>query len=235
METIKKTNEEMSFVSGMDVSLANAIRRSVGEIPILAIDECDIYKNDSALYDEIIAHRLGLVSLKNQKMKKGESVEVKMKVGGKGDVTEILAGALGDNVVYPETPIVLLGDKQGLELVARARAGNGNEHAKFMPGVIFYKHLPKIKISGDGEKHSELAELYPDVFEMFGEKLKVKDAAACDLDDGDFKNYGGVNVSFDDDLVFMIESWGQIGAKDIFTEACKALKGNLSEVLKVVK
>ena len=69
MEMIKSSNEEIVFKTGMNVSLANAIRRSVGEIPILAISECDIYKNDSALYDEIIAHRLGLVSLKNQKMK----------------------------------------------------------------------------------------------------------------------------------------------------------------------
>ena len=235
METIEKTDEKMSFTSEVDVSLANAIRRSVGDVSILAIDEVDIYKNDSVLYDEVIAHRLGLVSLKNQKMKKDESVEMKMKAKGKGDGAEVMAGLLGDNVVYPETPVVFLGDKQELELVARARAGKGNDHAKFMPGVIFYKHLPKIKISGEGEKQSELAELYPEVFEMFGEKVKVKNAAACDLDVDDFKSYPGIDVSFGDELVFTIESWGQIGVKNIFTEACKALKGNLSEVLKVVK
>ncbi|MFH0712213.1 MAG: hypothetical protein V1889_03820 [archaeon] len=235
MEMIENSDERMVFVGDVDVSLANAIRRSVGEIPILAIDECDIYKNDSALYDEIIAHRLGLVSLKNQKMKSGQSVEMKMKAKGKGDGIEVMAGLLGDDIIYPETPIVLLGDKQELELVARAKAGKGNEHAKFMPGVIFYKHLPKIKVSGEGEKHSELANLYPDVFEMFGDKLRVKNAAACDFDDEDMKNYPGVNIEFGDDLVFMIESWGQIGVKDVFIEACKALKGNLSEVLKVVK
>ncbi len=235
MEIIKKINEEMSFVSEMDVSLANAIRRSVGEIPILAIDECDIYKNDSALYDEIIAHRLGLVSLKNQKMKVGQTVEMKMKAKGKGDVIEIMAGLLGDSVVYPETPIVLLGNKQEIELVARARAGKGNTHAKFMPGVIFYKQLPRIKISEEGKKHSELAELYPEVFEMFGNELRVKSAAACDLDDEDLKDYHGVSIEFGNDLVFMIESWGQIEVGDVFIEACKALKVNLSEVLKVVK
>jgi DNA-directed RNA polymerase subunit D len=235
MEMIAKDDEKITFVADVDVSLANAIRRSVGEIPILAIDECDIYKNDSALYDEVVAHRLGLVSLKNQKMKKDQSVEMKMKAKGKGDGAEVMAGLLGDSVVYSETPVVFLGDKQELELVARARAGKGNDHAKFMPGVIFYKHLPNIKISAEGEKHSELAELYPEVFEMFGEKLKVKNAAACDLDADDFKDFGGVDVSLGDELVFSVETWGQIGVKDVFAEACKALKGNLSEVLKVVK
>jgi len=235
MEMITKTAEEISFITDVDVSLANAIRRSVGEISILAIDECDIYKNDSVLYDEVISHRLGLLPLKNQKMKAEQNVEMKMKVKGKGEGAEVLAGELAGDVIYPETPIVLLGEGQELELVARAKAGKGIDHAKFMPGLAYYKHLPKIKISGDGEKQSELAELYPETFEMFGEKVKVKDAAACDLDEDDMKDYPGVEISFDDKLVFAIESWGQIEAKDIFTEACKALKGNLSEVVKAIK
>lgn len=235
METIIKTAEEISFITDINVSLANAIRRSVGEISILAIDECDIYKNDSVLYDEIIAHRLGLLSLKNQKMKADQTVEMKMKAKGKGDGVEIFAGEIDGDIVYPETPIVLLGEGQALELVARARAGKGIDHAKFMPGLAHYKHLAKIKISGEGEKQTELVELYPDAFEMFGEKVKVKNAAACDLDEDDVKDYSGVEISFDNNLVFTIESWGQIEAKDIFTEACKALKGNLSEVAKAIK
>jgi len=235
METITKTSEEISFTTDINVTLANAIRRSVGEISVLAIDECDIYKNDSALYDEIIAHRLGLLSLKNQKMKKDQTVEMKMKVKGKDDGVEIMAKELDGEVVYPETPIVLLAEGQNLELVARARSGKGIDHAKFMPGLAYYKHLPKIKISDEGEKQTELVELYPDAFEMFGEKVKVKNAAACDLDEDDVKDYPGIDISFDDNLVFMIESWGQMEAKDIFTEACKALKGNLSEVSKAIK
>ena len=47
--------------------LANAIRRSVAEIPVLAVDEVEIFKNDSALYDEMIAHRVGLIPLKTEK------------------------------------------------------------------------------------------------------------------------------------------------------------------------
>ena len=235
METITKTAEEISFITDVNVSLANAIRRSVGEISILAIDECDIYKNDSVLYDEIISHRLGLLSLKNQKMKADQTVEMKMKVKGKGEGVEIFASEIDGDIVYPETPIVLLGEGQELELVARARSGKGINHAKFMPGFAYYKHLAKIKISGDGDRQTELAEIYPEVFEMYGEKIKVKDAGACDLDQDDMKNYPGIEISFDDKLVFTIESWGQISASEIFGEACKALKGNLSEVSKEIK
>jgi DNA-directed RNA polymerase subunit D len=235
MEMIKNTAEEITFKTDINVSLANAIRRSVGEVPTLAIVEADIYKNDSALYDEIIAHRLGLISLKNQKMKKDDVIEFKLKAKGKGDGEMLLAGEMGDDVVYPETPIVLLADGQNLELVARAKAGKGIDHAKFMPGLAYYKHLPTIKLSGEGEKQTELVSLYPEVFEMYGEKVRVKDAWKCDLDNEDMEEYPGVEISFGGNLIFSIESWGQIEAKKIFVEACKALKDNLSEVSKAVK
>ena len=68
MEMKENTSKKITFISDLNISLANAIRRSVNEIPILAIDEVDIYKNDSALYDEIVAQRLGLTVLKNQKL-----------------------------------------------------------------------------------------------------------------------------------------------------------------------
>lgn len=235
MEIIKKTPEEVVFTVDINVSLANAIRRSVGEIDVLAIDECDIYKNDSALYDEIIAHRFGMISLKNQKMKKGDVVEFKLKGKGGGDGVEILAGVMGDEIVYPETPIVLLSEGQQLEVVARARAGKGVNHAKFMPGLAYYKHLPKIKISGEGEKQTELVTFYPEVFEMYGEKVKVKDAWKCNLDSDDVKDYPGIEISLGDTLVFSIESWGQMESKKIFEESCKVLKDNLSKVSKAIK
>ena len=235
MESIEKTSEKIVFTEKVNISLANAIRRSVDEIPILAISEADIYKNDSALYDEIITHRLGLVPLKNQKLKDGDLVEYKFKVKGSGEGVMVMASELGEDVVYPETPIVLLADGQEVELVAKARAGKGVEHARFSPGLLTYKHLAKISITGEGEKQTELAELYPEVFEMFGEKLKVKNASACELDEEDMESYPGITIKFDDDLVFTIESWGQIEAKEIFTESCKALKSNLSEVLKAIK
>ncbi len=235
MEIIKNTTEEITFITNIDISLANAIRRSVGEIPILAITEADIYKNDSALYDEIIAHRLGLISLKNQKMKKGDFIEFKLKVNGSGDGEMVFAKEMGGDVVYPETPIVLLGENQTLELVARASAGKGINHAKFMPGLVYYRHLPKIKLNKEGEKHIELAKIHPGVFEKYGEIIRVKNGWMCKLDEEYFEKYNGVDITFDDSLVFIIESWGQLEAKKIFVEACKALKSNLSDVSKVLK
>jgi DNA-directed RNA polymerase subunit D len=234
MEIIENTNEKVRFTGKMNISLANAIRRSVSEVNVVAIDECDIYKNDSALYDEIISHRLGLVPLKNQKLKEGKAVELKLKAKGKDGGVYVLSGELGDLSVYPDMPIVYLEKDQEIEIVARATVGKGKDHAKYMPGIMFYRHYPKIKISKEGEAQAELAEIIPEAFE-FDTKLKIKDASKCQLDEDEMKDYPGIDISFDDTLVFEIESWGQMPAKDIFIESCNALKDNLSELSKKLK
>ncbi|RMD45954.1 DNA-directed RNA polymerase subunit D [Candidatus Pacearchaeota archaeon] len=235
MKCVEKSNDKIKITCDIDVSLANAIRRSVNEVPTLAISEVDFYANDSILYDEIIAHRLGLVPLKNQKVKRDIVLEYKIKASAKkGERKMVLAGELGEDVVYPEMPIVLLEDGQKLELVAKAVVGIGKDHARFSPGMIYYRHVPKIKISSEGEKQSELAELYPEIFEFDG-KLKVKDALKCELDDEDFKDFPGISVEFDGTLLMVIESWGQMGADKVLLESCKALKENLSKIVKELK
>lgn len=234
IKKLKKTNEEAVFETDMGISLANAIRRSVVEIPILAIDEVDIYKNDSGLYDEIIAHRLGLIPLKNQKLKKDGVLSLKLKTKISGESQEILSGELGEDIVYKEMPIVLLEKGQELEIVARAKTGLGKDHSKHSPGLAYYRYLCKITIDSEGEKQSSLSQIYPEVFEFNG-KLKVKNAWACDLDSSEVKDFRGVKIEQDKNLIFFIESWGQMKAEEIFVESIKALKGNLDELSKSLK
>ena len=72
MEIIERKENQITFRAEISDSLANAVRRYINQIPILAIDEVEIYKNDSPLYDETVAHRIGLIPLKwiKQSMKK---------------------------------------------------------------------------------------------------------------------------------------------------------------------
>jgi DNA-directed RNA polymerase subunit D len=137
MEVVSKTPEKIVLKIEANEALANAIRRSVSEVPTLAIDEVEIFKNDSALYDEVLAHRLGLVPLKTEKsMSAKTEIKLKLSKSGPGTVySEDLSGAA--DIVYPKIPITLLGEDAKLELVAVAKLGTGLEHAKYVPGLCY--------------------------------------------------------------------------------------------------
>ena len=247
MKIIQKDKNKLIFSSEFSESLANAIRRSVLEIPVLAIDEVEMYKNDSALYDEIIAHRLGLVPLKMEKdmnLKSDCSCEgkgcakctVQLKLQAKGPGM-VYSGELKGkaDVVYEDIPITLLREDQELELVASAVLGKGIEHAKFSPGLVYYRNLADVEIK-NCDACKECIEACPlGLIVVDGKKAEIKDVWKCDMCEACVeacKKNGNdsITVKPSGELVFFVESWGQMDAKDIFVEAVKALKSNLKAV-----
>src|SRR3989344_4817009 len=122
-------------------SLANAVRRSLSEVPTLAIDEVEIFSNDSALYDEMLALRLGLVPLKTERGM-SQKTKIDLKLTKKGPCTVYAEDLRGQaEVVYPKIPITILGEGHKLELVATAILGKGIEHAKYLPGLCYYRNI----------------------------------------------------------------------------------------------
>ena len=216
LKNFDKEKQKLSFVTDMSSSLANAIRRSVLEIPVMAVDDVEITKNDSALYDEIIAHRIGLIPIKTEKTSK----EQKFKLVGKGP------GAVYSTDVKPSVgtdlklPIVLLDNEQELEVVLNARLGKGIEHIKYSPGLAYFKHnldedvLDFVYIDENGKVLCN-----EDECKVLGGELREKIKKAKEVNE----------------LVFEIESWGQLDVKDIFPKAIEALEGNLKELGKSVK
>ncbi len=212
-----KNKGKLSFSTDMSVSMANAIRRSVLEIPVMAIDDIEISKNDSALYDEIIAHRLGLIPIKTDKLIK----ETKFKLQVVGPRT-VYATDLKPSVETDlKLPIVILDNEQELEVVANARLGRGIDHIKYSPGLVFFRH--------------NLDEVL--------EYVTINDEGKVSFDEDDLKNN---NVSDEiinkvkklsnvNELLFNIESWGQIEPREIFLKSVDALNKNLDELHKAVK
>ena len=86
MEIIENTPEMLILRMPANISLANALRRSVLEVPVLAVDEVEIFKNDSALYDEVLAHRIGLIPLKTEP-RMSEKTKIDFKLSKTGQCT----------------------------------------------------------------------------------------------------------------------------------------------------
>src|SRR3989338_1489655 len=65
VEVLNKSQDELDFVvENIDVALANTLRRIMfAEVPVMAVKDVEFKKNNSALYDEILAHRIGLIPL----------------------------------------------------------------------------------------------------------------------------------------------------------------------------
>lgn len=238
MEIITKKNDGIVFKAKMEESLVNAIRRYIGEIPVLAADEIEISKNDSALYDETVSHRIGLIPLKTDKSVTEKTKRfLKLSVKTEGIVN---SGELkGDvDVVYDNIPITILTNGQELELVANVKAGKGDEHARFFPGSIFYRNV--VEITMDKEFLEEVKKVCPNnEIKEKGDKIIIvddKEKGVCDVCEGLCERAKKKSeTEYKDELVINIESFGQMDAKDIFNKSSDVLKKDLAEISKKLK
>lgn len=125
----------MEFVlKDATVAFANAIRRmGMSQVPVFAIDSVTFYENNSAVFDEYIANRLGLIPLTSDGAHKADE-EVLLSLGAEGPrmvhSKELKSSTPKVKCVYDNIPIIKLGEDRGIRLEAKARMGTGAEHAK---------------------------------------------------------------------------------------------------------
>lgn len=238
MKLIEKKENQITFTAEIEESLANAIRRYVNQIPILAVDEVEISKNDSPLYDETIAHRIALIPLKIDK-----TIDEKTIAGLKLDVKKegmIYSIELKGNakVVYANIPITFLNKGQELKLIATAKMGKGKEHSKFSPGLIFYRNIVDVKIDKNCPK--EIIDACPQKILRFEKgKVVIKDSEKCDMCEACMdlckkKGKDLIKLIPTKNLRITLESFGQLEVKDLFKKSIDILKKDLAEVSKKV-
>ncbi|MCL5068806.1 MAG: DNA-directed RNA polymerase subunit D [Thaumarchaeota archaeon] len=141
-------------LKGIDRAYANAVRRiAISQVPTMAIDDVVILENSSVMFDELVAHRLGLIPLRTDlnRFNLPEECDCKSALGcPKCRVLLVLDAEATDKVRTvtsadlvsedPETkpisdaiPVVKLAPGQKIKLEAYARLGKGSEHAKWQP------------------------------------------------------------------------------------------------------
>ena len=237
MKLIQKKDNQITFTAEVDESLANAVRRYLNQIPILAINEIEISRNDSPLYDETIAHRMGLIPLKMDKStNKNKDIKLKLNTKKEGIVySKELTGSV--NVVYEQIPITSLNKGQELEMVAIARVGKGSEHSKFSPGLMFYRNIIDVKV--DKNCPQEVVDACPKkILKLENEKVVVKDNYKCDMCgacmDINTKRKDSIELIPTKELMISLESFGQLSIEEIFKKSIEILKKDLKEVSKKI-
>lgn len=254
IKLINKKQDKITFlVKEINETIANSIRRSLQEIPVLAIDTVEFIKNDSALFDEILAHRIGLLPIKIEKLSLQEECSCKgkgcskctvsFKLEAKGACTVYSSDLKGKGeVVHDKTPLVFLAPNQELQLNAYARLGTGKEHTKFAPGILYYKPSVTITANKNCDSCLDCVKACPlNILEVKDNKIVVQNIEECDVCESCLEacNKKGKNAleikKNDGELIFILESWGQMPPKEIFVESIKVMNDNLKQVEKKIE
>jgi len=176
------------LLEGVEPAFANALRRSlIADLPKLAIEDVEFhlgpirgedgkeYESTAPLFDEMVAHRLGLVPLPTDPKIfvpratcpscGGEgcpncTVIYSLNKRGPAMVYSRDLEPIGDAKLKPvdqDIPIVKLGEGQALLVYATAQLGFGREHAKWqVTQAVGYKYKPVVKVDNkkmDPEKY----------------------------------------------------------------------------------
>jgi len=257
VKILKRKGEKLNFlVEDITPAFANALRRiMISEVPTLAIEWVDFRENNSMLFDEMIAHRLGLIPLKFDPSKFNFTEECKC--GGKGcplcQVVFVLEKT-GPCIVYsgdmkssnktvkptdPGFPIVELLKNQSIQFEAVARLGVGTDHAKFQAANASYQYFPEIEILDAAKAKKAIKSCPKGLLKIKGKKAVITDPAECDLCVACVEaSGGGMRLKGDPNrIIFRVESISGLDPAYIVSKSAEILEkkaeGFKSELKKI--
>lgn len=262
IEILEMAERKAKFIlRNSSPAMANALRRTLlSDIPKMAIDKVEFhlgsimdgdkeYESMTPLFDEIIAHRLGMVPVptdlkrfcpQNECACGGEgcpSCSIMYSLQKIGPCT-VLSGdlmPLGDpslKVKDEFIPIVELTDGQAVLIYATAVMGTAKTHVKWqVANGVGYKYMPRIIIDdkeASREDVCECAELCPKkVFDVVDGKLvaaRPLDCCLCKTCVKHLGSRGGVIIDpSDTEFVFKFETDGSLTAQEALDEALRVL------------
>jgi len=236
VEFIERGDTEARFlVRDVDPAFANGIRRAmVADVPTLSIDEVRVVENSSVMFDEQIAHRLGMVPLTTPPNEFDEDDVVTLAIDIAGPETAYSGDIVSsDGLVEPATdgiPLIELKDGQRLEVEADAILDTGDSHAKHQGGVaVGYRHLQRVEVVGDrGEFEDDEPRIVRGVIEEDGELIPAETF------DNDLTNrYAGKEIEVHDvpnAFVFDVETDGSMSVDALVSEAVRTIRSRADEL-----
>ncbi len=257
IKIIESKGNRLSFVlEDSTPAFANALRRIMtSEVPTMAIEWVEMHDNNSALFDEVIAHRLGMIPLAFDPKKFNFSDDCECE--GKGCPLCQVVFALektGPAIVYsgdmkssnrevkptsPDFPIVELLKGHAIKFEAVARLGVGTKHAKFQAANVAYQYYPELRLK-EGASHADLSKgvkaCPKGALSMKGSKPAL-DSELCNFSKSCEQASNGV-ITIEGDptkFVFRLESVSGLEPEYIVQKAAEVLGSKAAEFKKGVK
>lgn len=225
----------------------------------MAIDEVIILKNDSPLYDEILAHRLGMIPLKTDLQH--YNLPKDCSCGGFGcplcqtsltgevinDTNKLLVVYSGDlksndpNIIPVHDKIPILKIDKGSKIILECYAilGLAKDHVRFSAvSNCFYRYYPVIIFNEsdikDPEEQALIVNLCPEkLFELGNGTLQLKEDywKSCSLCRSCEKNSNGkIKVDKKDDTyIFSLESDGVLPFEVIIKKTFEIFREKIEE------
>ena len=244
IEVKSQSDDEIVFiVRDAEVPFINAIRRvAMVNVPKIAIEDVNIIRNDSAMFNEVLAHRLGLTPLVSdldaleglslpedddwEEYSNGIMFHLNEVVYSK----DLISSDSKIKPVYDTIPLVKLKDGEELNIEAVAKVGYGKEHAKWIPTTVCaYKQYPEITFNEDVEIDYDCAQACPRGIlksDRRSKKIKILDIEDCAMCKSCVRasDNGYINVGFrPNDFIFRIETDGAMPPKEVLLKACDVL------------
>ena len=272
IEIVEMEDRKAKFIlRNSSPAMANALRRTMlQDIPKMAIDKVEFhlgpimqddkeYESVTSLFDEIIAHRLGLIPVPTTDQFTfqkdcscggvgcpGCTIMYSLNKVGPGTVLSGDLMPLGDSTLKVKDeaiPIVELTDTQAVLIYATAVMGTAKQHVKWQAAFgVGYSYMPTVTIKDDKAGVAEVQEAaasYPGLFKVEGGKLVVDDVyRACTYGkavEQDPALQDAVTVEWDDTaFVFKYETDGSLTARQVLDKAVEILEQKAEEFAAVV-
>ncbi|MFP4002087.1 MAG: DNA-directed RNA polymerase subunit D [Thermoplasmata archaeon] len=261
------------LLSDTNPPMANALRRVlVADIPKLAIEDVEFhlgtiggdedekeYESAAPLFDEIIAHRLGMLpiptdlelfSYRDECQECGgegcPNCTVIYSLNKKGPCT-VYSGDLipvGENDLRPVDdliPIVKLNEDQALLMYATAELGTAKEHAKWQPtSGVSYKYYPEINIDqSECNECEECVDVCPvDILEIEDGELVVTDVEKCKLCSACEEACGRDAITVegrDDKFILTFETDGSLDTEQTLKKGLEVLEQKFEDMVDLIE
>lgn len=261
------------LLSNTNPPLANALRRAlIADVPKLAIEDVEFhlgtigaedsdkeYESTSPIFDEIIAHRLGMIpiptdlELFNYKDECDEcggegcpNCTVIYSLNKKGPCTVysgdlVPVGETDLRVVDDLIPIVKLNEDQALLIYATAELGTAKEHAKWQPtSGVGYKYYPQIDIEYEKcDMCEDCIESCPvDILEVKDGKINVTDIEECKMCNACVEacEFNAIEVGGrEDKIILRFETDGSLTTEQTLKKGLEILQEKFDQVIEMAK